>query len=118
MEEADIINHQRAQLAVQQMQKKYCTKEVSTKFSDTGASTSTSTSTQPPQPPKKQAPKKPQETTSSPLTLTKNPHKMEPQNHACEVLCLPGTTENNLKASRLNMLFESEFNLYKCMTPA
>ena len=122
---------------VQNLQKRYCTKKVPTKFSDPGASTSTSTQ----QPPKKQAPKKPQETTLSPLTLTKNPHKVEPQNPHCEVLCLSGTTENNLKASRLNLFIESEFNLYmtkvsfncfklscrshtftctcsKCMTPA
>ena len=55
---------------------------------------------------------KPQETTSSLLTLTKNPRKMKPWNHAFEVFCLPGTTESNLKASRLNMFTESEFNLY------
>ena len=50
---ADIVNHQRAQLAVQNLKKRYCTKEVPTKFSDPGASTSTSTQ----QPPKKQAPR-------------------------------------------------------------
>ena len=102
---ADIINHQRAQLAVQNLQKKYCTKETPTKFSSTEPSAYTS------QPTKKQ-PKKPSETTSTPLTLSKTNHKNEPQNPHCEVLCLPGTTENNLKAAKLHLFIESEFNLY------
>ena len=96
---ADIINLQRAQPAVQNLQKKYCTKQQpATKFSDPGASTSTMSE----HPTKKQL-KKPSQTTSIPLTLSKTPQKMEPQNPHCEVLCLPGTTENNLKASRLNL---------------
>ena len=46
---ADIVNHERAQLAVQNLQKRYCTKEVPTKFSDPGASTSTTTQETSPQ---------------------------------------------------------------------
>ena len=102
---ADITIHQRAQLAVQNLQKKYCTEETPTTFSLTEPSASTS------QPTKKE-PKKPSETTSTPLTFLKTPHKSEPQNPHCEVLCLPGTTENNLKAAKLHLFIESEFNLY------
>ena len=99
---ADIINQQKALLAVQDLQKKYCTKETPSIFSSGEATASSSK-------PRKQ-PRKPAETTSTPLTLSKTPHQIEAQNPPCEILCLPGTTENNIKASKL--FIESEFNLY------
>ena len=85
---------------------KYCTKETPSIFSSGEATASTSSSK-----PRKQ-PRKPAETTSTPLTLSKTPHQIEPQNPPCEILCLPGTTENNIKASKLQLFIESEFNLY------
>ena len=100
-----MINHQKALLAVQNLQKKYCIKDTPTIFSSGEASASTSSK------PRKQ-PRKPAETTSTLLTLSKTPHQIEPQNPHCEILCLPGTTENNLKASKLQLFIESEFNLY------
>ena len=91
---------------MQNLQKKYCTKETSTIFSSGDATPSTSSSKQ------KKQPRKPAETTSTPLTLSKTPNQSEPQNPQCEILCLPGTTENNMKASKLQLFIESEFNLY------
>ena len=103
---ADIINQQKALLAVQNLQKKYCTKETPSIFSSGEATASTSSSK-----PRKQ-PRKPAETTSTPLTLSKTPYQIEPQNPPCEILWLPGTTVNNIKASKLQLFIESEFNLY------
>ena len=99
---ADIINQQKALLAVQNLQKKYCTRETPSIFSSGEPTASTSSS----------KPRKPAETTSTPLTLSKTPHQIEPQNPPCEILCLPGTTENNIKASKLQLFIESEFNFY------
>ena len=71
---ADIINQQKALLAVQNLQKKYCTKETQTIFSSGEATASTSSSK-----PRKQ-PRKSAETTSTPLTLSKTSYQIEPQN--------------------------------------
>ena len=46
------------------------------------------------------------------LTLSKNPNKTELHNHYCQVLCLPGTVENNIKAQRLQDYVEAELNMY------
>ena len=101
---ADVINLQKVQLAVQRMPARFCANKIPSKFSSSGPSTSSASSS-------KQSTSK-QQTTSPPLQLTKTPNKFEPQNHQCEVLCLPGNTENNLISSRLQLYIESEFNLY------
>ena len=101
----DAITLQQAQLAVQTMPSRFCSKKPPSKFSSSEPSTSSGSSIS------KQSTSK-QQTTSPPLQLTKTPNKFEPQNHQCEVLCLPGNTENNLIASRLQLFIESEFNLY------
>ena len=46
------------------------------------------------------------------LTLSKNPHQTQPPNHYSQVLCLPGTVENNIKAQRLQEFVEAELNMY------
>ena len=104
---ADVINLQKAQLAVQKMPARFCAKKIPSKFSASGPSTSSGSSASS----SKQGTSN-QQTTSPPLQLTKTPNKLEPQNHQCEVLCLPGNTENNLISSRLQLYIESEFNLY------
>ena len=104
---ADVINVQKAQLAVQTMPVRFCANKTSSKFSSSGPSTSSGSSSSS----SKQSTSK-QQTTSPPLQLTKTPNKFEPQNHQCEVLCLPGNTENSLISSRLQLYIESEFNLY------
>ena len=97
----DAITLQKAQLAVQTMPSRFYSKKPPSKFSSSEPSTTSGSSIS------KSTSK--QQTTSPPLQLTKTPNKFEPQNHNCEVLCLPGNTENNLIASRLQL---SEFNLY------
>ena len=104
---ADVINLQKAQLAVQTMPARFCANKTPSKFSSSGPSTSSASSSSS----SKQSTSK-QQTTSPPLHLTKIPNKFEPQNHQCEVLCFPGNTENNLVSSRLQLYIESEFNLY------
>ena len=100
----DVINLQKAQLAVQTMPARFCANKTPSKFSSSGPSTSSASSSSS----SKQSTSK-QQTTSPPLQLTKTPNKFEPQNHQCEVLRIPGNTENNLIASRLQLYIESEF---------
>ena len=45
------------------------------------------------------------------LTLSQNPNKTEPPNHYCQVLCLPGTVQHNIKAQRLQDYIETELNM-------
>ena len=89
------------------MQAKYCTpstpfSQPSTSTSETAAFPKTSSKTS----------KKTQDLLIAPLTICKNPHKGEQPNHYCEVLCLPGTVEHNVKAQRLQDFIESEVNMY------
>ena len=103
---ADTINYQKANLAVQTMQKKYWTPpnpHPPTPFSKTSSS-----GTQPSTPKKKSSQPTPM---VAQLTLSKNPNKTEPPNHYCQVLYLPGTVENNIKAQRLQDV-EAELNMY------
>ena len=104
---ADTINFQKANLAVQTMQKKYCTPVTpSSPFSQA------STSGTNPQPPTKKKPSQQADPMMAQLTLSKNPNKAEPPNHYCQMLCLPGTVEHNMKAQRLQDHTEAELNMY------
>ena len=105
--EADTINFQNANLAAQNMQKKYCTPvPPSTPFSQA------STSETPHQAPTKKKHSQQADPMVAQLTLSKNPNKTEPLNHYCQVLCLPGTVEHNIKAQRLEDYIETELNMY------
>ena len=64
---ADVINLQKAQLAVQKMPARFCPIKTPSKFSSSGPSTSSASSS-------KQSTSK-QQTTSPPLQLTKTPNK-------------------------------------------
>ena len=102
---ADTINYQKAILAVQTIQKKYCTPvPPSTPFSKDQAEPSTSPSSQPP--PKKKTKQQPDPMVAQ-LTSSKNPHKVEAPNHFCEVLYLPGP-----KDQRLQDFIEAELNMF------
>ena len=89
---ADIINKQRAQLAINNLKEtsQYCQplSTSSTSFPDVApASSSTPASSI--------------QSTTRPTTLTSDPFQLQPPNQACHILRLQGTMENNLKAERL-----------------
>ena len=90
---ADIINKQRAQLAINNLKEtsQYCQplSTSSTSFPDGAPASSTST------------PASSSQSTSRPTTLTQIPFNSNHLNQACHILRLQGTMENNLKAERL-----------------
>ena len=88
---ADTITFQKAKLAVQTMQTKYCT--CSTPFSQSQPSTSKSSAEACPKPLSSSS-KRTQDPLIAPLTICKDPHKAEQPNHYCQVLCLPGTVHS------------------------
>ena len=91
------------------MQTKYCTP--STQFSQSQPSTLQSSAEACPKP-SSTSNKRTQDPLIAPLTIRKNPNKAEQPNHYCQVLCLPGTVEHNIKAQRLQDFIECEVNMY------
>ena len=87
---ADIINKQRAQLAINNLKEtsQYCQplSNSSTSFPDVAPASSTST------------PASSIQSTTRPTTLTSDLFQLQPPNQACHILRLQGTMENNLKA--------------------